>query len=45
VKVVYQVQDTALEPLSDDVASVGLDMMLVEEGWKRGGNNPFLLGY
>ena len=34
-----------LEPLADDVASLGLDMLLAEEGWKRGGQNPFLLGY
>ena len=45
VKVVYQVRDAALEPLSDDVASVGLDILLAAEGWKRGGYNPFLLGY
>ncbi len=45
VKILYQVNDAALEALSDDVASVGLDMMLAEEGWKRGGDNPFLLGY
>lgn len=45
VKVFYQVKDVALEPLSDDVASVGLDMLLAEEGWKRGARNPFLVGY
>ena len=45
VKIVYPVKDPALEPLCDDVASVGLDMLLTEEGWKRGGQNPFLLGY
>lgn len=45
VKIVYQMQDAALEPLCDDVATVGLDMLLAEEGWKRGGQNPFLLGY
>ena len=45
LKVVYQVSDRALEPLCDDVASAGLDMLLAEEGWKRGGQNPFLLGY
>jgi formate dehydrogenase maturation protein FdhE len=27
------------------VASLGLDMLVAEEGWKRGGRNPFLLGY
>ena len=45
VKIVYEVNNAALEPLSDDVATVGLDMLLAEESWKRGGQNPFLLGY
>ncbi len=45
VKVLYQVNDPALDPMADDVATVGLDMLLAEEGWKRGGHNPFLLGY
>jgi FdhE protein len=45
VKILYQVNDPSLEPMADDVASLGLDMLLAEEGWKRGGHNPFLLGY
>jgi FdhE protein len=45
VKILYQVNDPALDPMADDVASLGLDMLLSEEGWKRGGHNPFLLGY
>lgn len=45
VKILYQVTDPALEPLADDVATLGLDMLLKEEGWKRGGQNAFLLGY
>jgi FdhE protein len=45
VKILYQVNDAALEPMADDVASLGLDMLLAEEGWKRGGQNPFLFGY
>jgi FdhE protein len=45
VKILYQVNDPPLEPMADDVASLGLDMLLAEEGWKRGGYNPFLLGY
>ena len=45
VKILYQVNDPALEPMADDVATLGLDMLLAEEGWKRGGHNPFLLGY
>ena len=35
----------ALEALEDDVASLGLDMPLAGEGWKRGGQNQVLLGY
>lgn len=45
VKILYQVSDPALDPLADDVATLGLDILLAEEGWKRGGQNPFLLGY
>ncbi len=45
VKVLYQVKDRALDPLSDDVASLDLDVLLAGEGWKRGGQNLFLLGY
>jgi FdhE protein len=45
VKILYQVNDPTLEPVADDVASLGLDMLMAEEGWKRGGRNPFLLGY
>jgi FdhE protein len=45
VKILYQVKDHMLDPLSDDVASLGLDMLLAKEGWKRGGQNLFLLGY
>jgi len=45
VKILYQVKDPALDPLVDDVATLGLDMLMAEEGWKRGGQNPFLLGY
>ena len=45
VKVLYQVKDPALDPLADDIATLDLDMLLDGEGWKRGGQNPFLLGY
>jgi FdhE protein len=45
VKILYQVNDPALEPLADDVATLGLDILMAESGWKRGGQNPFLLGY
>ncbi len=45
VKILYQVKDHRLDPLSDDIASLDLDLLLAEEGWKRGGQNLFLLGY
>ena len=45
VKVLYQAKDPALDPLADDIATLDLDMLLAGEGWKRGGRNPFLLGY
>ncbi len=45
MKILYQVKDHTLEPLGDDVATLGLDMLLAKEGWERGGVNPFLLGY
>jgi len=45
VKILYEGNNPALDPLADDVASLGLDMLLTADGWKRGGHNPFLLGY
>jgi len=45
VKVLYQVNDHALDPLADDVATLGLDMLMAHGGWQRRGQNPFLLGY
>src|SRR5262245_9259777 len=45
VKVLYQVIDHVLDPLADDVATLGLDMLLAHDGWRRRGQNPFLHGY
>ena len=45
LKILYQVKDPALEAVADDVATLGLDMLLANDGWQRGGTNPFLLGY
>lgn len=45
LKVLYQVKDHELDPLSDDLASLDLDMLLAAEGLQRGGHNLFLLGY
>jgi FdhE protein len=45
VKILYQIKDLALDPVADDVASLGLDLLVRESGLRRGGFNPFLLGY
>lgn len=45
VKILHQHKDETLEPVADDVASLGLDILLRESGYKRGAINPFLLGY
>jgi FdhE protein len=45
LKILYQTRDPALDPVADDVASLGLDILVREAGWGRIGVNPFLLGY
>jgi FdhE protein len=45
VKILHQHKDPALDPVADDVASLGLDVLLRETGYRRGAVNPFLLGY
>jgi FdhE protein len=45
VKILHQHKDPALEPIADDVASLGVDILVREQGYRRGGFNPFLLGY
>jgi len=45
VKILEQRKDMELEPVADDVASLGLDLLVTEAGWRRAGVNPFLLGY
>lgn len=45
VKVLYQEKKPDLDPIADDVASLGLDMLMHEAGFRRGAVNPFLTGY
>jgi len=45
VKVLHHEKDIALDPIADDVASLGLDLLVRETGLRRGGVNPFLIGY
>jgi FdhE protein len=45
VKILEQVKYRALDPLADDVASLALDLLVRELGYRRGAVNPFMLGY
>jgi FdhE protein len=45
VKILHQHANPALDPVADDVAGLGLDLLLREKGYRRGAVNPFLLGY
>ncbi|MDT3685375.1 MAG: formate dehydrogenase accessory protein FdhE [Pseudorhodoplanes sp.] len=45
MKVLYQTKNDALDPVADDVATLGLDLLVRELGFRRGGVNPFLIGY
>lgn len=45
-KLLYQVRNPSLEPVADDVGSLGLDLLMRSETpYRRGGLNPYLLGY
>lgn len=45
VKVLNQQKEPALDPVADDVASLGLDILVRELDFRRGAVNPFLIGY
>ena len=45
VKIVYQDKVPAADPIADDVATLGLDLLVRELDFRRGGVNPFLIGY
>jgi FdhE protein len=45
VKILHQHKNPQLEPVADDVATLALDLLLRETGYRRGAVNPFLLGY
>jgi FdhE protein len=42
-KLFYAEKDPAVEPFADDVATLALDLLMAEEGWRRHGVNLFLL--
>lgn len=44
VKIMAEDEDPSLEPIADDVASLGLDLLVLDSGYRRAGMNLFLLG-
>jgi FdhE protein len=42
-KMLYQANDTQVDPYADDLATLGLDVMVAEAGWARHAPNPLLL--
>jgi FdhE protein len=45
VKILHHQNDRSLDPVADDVATLALDLLLRQSGYRRGSVNPFLLGY
>ena len=45
VKILQQHKDPAVDIVADDVASLGLDLLMRETDFRRGGVNALLLGY
>jgi FdhE protein len=45
LKVLQQNANPLLDPVADDVATLALDLLLRQSGYRRGAVNPFLLGY
>ena len=42
-KVVYEAGDSAVEPMAEDLASLGLDLLVNQAGWSRMTPNPFVV--
>jgi FdhE protein len=42
-KMIYQKQDMKADPYADDLASLGLDVLVAEAGWSRHAPNPLVL--
>jgi FdhE protein len=41
-KMLYQTRDTGVDPVADDLATLGLDVLAGEQGWSRHAPNPLL---
>jgi FdhE protein len=44
VKIIYQQLSADADPMADDIASLGLDMLMRETPYRRGGFSPLLAG-
>ena len=44
-KILYQNRNPSLDIVADDVASLGLDLLMRETEYRRAGFDPFLIGY
>jgi FdhE protein len=42
-KMLYQARDAQVDPFADDLATLGLDLLVAEAGWARHAPNPLLL--
>jgi FdhE protein len=42
-KLLYEAQDTQVDPFADDLASLALDVLVGQAGWSRHAPNPLLL--
>jgi FdhE protein len=42
-KMLYQARDRQLDPFADDLATLGLDVLVADAGWLRHAPNPLLL--
>jgi formate dehydrogenase maturation protein FdhE len=42
-KMLYQARDMKVDPFADDLATLGLDVLVAEAGWSRHAPNPLLL--
>jgi FdhE protein len=45
VKILNQQKEPDADPIADDVASLALDLLVRDAGFRRGAVNPFLIGY
>ena len=45
VKILHQHKEPLLDPVADDVATLALDLLVRDLGYRRGAVDPFVLGY